>query len=212
VAGDVRIIKKFTPDFQGYIRYSQTKVDYDGIEEEDKTYNPSIGFDYSIIDDTSLSFDIGYFINDFESREDQSGLTLNGRLVKFLKHGYRTGSLILSVLAGQEYSTWSAQNLNYEKYYEAAGTVTYQLTRLLSGTLFSSYRHSEYPDETPKRTDKTTRAGIGLAVQVFPWMSLGLNYDYRIVDSTVKVNRYEVNRIILGITLSPSRPYRSGHY
>ena len=212
LSADVRVIKKFTPNFQGYIRYSQINVNYDGIREDDKTYSPSIGFDYSVPDDTSLSLDIGYFENDSGSSEDQSGLTLDGQLVKFFRRGYRSGSLNLSVLGGYDYSISGAENLGSEKFYEVAGSVTYQLTRLLSGTLFTSYRYSKYPDVIPERTDKTTSAGIGLAIQPLTWISFGLNYNYRMVDSDVRVNEYDENRIIFGITLSSPRPYRSGHY
>ena len=213
LSGNVGMLKKFNPKLQGHIRYSQTNVDYNGVTaEDDRTYNPSIGFDYTVPDDLSLFLDIGYFKNDFEFREDQSGLTGIGKLIKYFRRGYRRGSWKLSALAGYDYSIWGAENLNFEKFYEGAGSVTYMLTRLLNGTLYASYRHSDYPDVIPERTDKTTSVGIDLAIQPYPWISFGLNYDYRNVDSTMTLNEYNVNTIILWITLSTSKPYRSGHY
>lgn len=212
LSGNVGMNKQFTPNFQGYIRYSQTNVNYSGVTADDMTINPSIGFNYSVINDISLSLDIGYFKNDFEFREDLSGLTVNGRLTKLFTRGYRTGSLNLSLLGGYDYSIWGAQNLGFEKYYEAAGSVTYQLTRLLNGNIFTSYRHSDYTDVIPERTDKIKSVGIGLAIQPRQWMSIGLNYHYRNVDSTTRSFEYGENRVILRISLTTPQPYRSSHF
>ena len=207
--GNVSLIRSFTKRFKGYIRYAHTNVGYEdeGTEvKDDRTYNPMIGFNYLIDKDISCSFNIGYFYNDFDLREDASGTTVDLRLIKTLNRG----SLNLSALGGYDYALFGNEDLNYDQFYEVGGSARYQLYRNIDGIIFASYRNDDYLDAD--REDKTTRAGLGLTAKVLPWMSLGLNYTYRNVDSTSRIEDYDVNRVNVRITFSPSRPYRTSNY
>lgn len=202
--GSTRLTRKFTRHFDGYVRYAHTARNYEGETEDDKTYNPSVGISYAIEEDISLAFDVGYFVNDYEQREDKSGLTGNASLTK----QFRRGSINLSGLGGYDYSNFGAENLGFSEFYEAAGSATYQITKRISGNVFGSYRNNEYKDITPEREDRTARAGLGLTIQPLEWMSIGLNYTFRSLDSTIDTNEYEENRGLIRITLSPSTPFR----
>jgi len=209
-SGDVGLIKRFSRRLNGYIRYSHLVVDYKegNIEiEDDQTYNPSIGFNYLLAEDISTSLDLGYFYNDFKDfRDDQSGPTVDLRLIKTLERG----TLNLSALGGYDYALFGYEDLNYDQFYEVGGSARYQLYRNIDGIIFASYRNDDYLDAD--REDKTTRAGLGLTAKVLPWMSLKLNYTFRKVDSTSRTENYDVNRVFVSITLSPSRPYRTSKY
>jgi hypothetical protein len=201
---NVSLMKWFTKNFQGYLRYSYTGVNYIGETEDDQTYNPSIGIVYAIANDISLTLDIGYYNNNYEFRDDQSGLTLDGRLKKTFKRG----SINLSTLGGYDYSLFGAENLGFTQFYEVAASGTYSFTKRLSGDVFGSYRDNNYKDTFPDRDDLVTSAGLGLAIQPLNWMSIQLRYTYRSVDSTVDTNDYEENRGLIGITLFFPTPFR----
>jgi hypothetical protein len=209
LSGNVNLIRMFTKRFKGYIRYAHTNVDYkegDLEAKDDQTYNPSVGFNYLIDKDISCLFNIGYFYNDFDLRDDVSGTTVDLRLIKTLERG----SLNLSALGGYDYDLFDSENLNFNQFYEVGGSARYQLYRHISGNIFASYRNNDYKDFD--REDNITRAGVGLSMQALPWMSLGLNYTYRNVDSTIETENYDVNRVFFRITLSSPRPYRTSKY
>ncbi len=202
--GSGRFIIIYTRHFEGFIRYSHTYMDYKGETENYQIHNPSTGLNYTLPDDISLSFDIGYYIREMEESDNESGLNTSGSLTKT----YRRGSINLTGSGGYEETFFGAENLGFSKFYEAGGSATYQLTRHISLNIFSSYRNNKYEDIEPEREDKTTRGGLGLTIQPLPWMTFELNYTYRSVDSTLDINDYEENRGLIRVTLSPSLPYR----
>ena len=203
-SGSARLIKKFTRHFDGFVQYKQTARNYKGATEDNKIYNPSIGMNYAVAEEISLSVDIGYFVNDYKSIEDKSGLTGNASLIK----RFRRGSIHFSGLGGYDYSNYGAENLGFSEFYEAAGSANYQITKLISGNVFGSYRTDKYKDITPEREDKTASAGLGLTIQPLQWMSIGFNYTFRSVDSTLNLNDYDENRFLFKVTLTPSSPFR----
>jgi hypothetical protein len=203
--GSARLIKRFSSYLEGFFQYAHTAVEYDGNSEDFQIYNPSAGFIYTISSDTSFSLEMGYAILDGEESGSESTPSAIGRLTKTFKRG----SINLTGSGGYGGSYFGAETLGVTKFYELGGSATYQLTRHLSGNVFGSYRDSEYLETIDNRKDKITRAGLGLTMQALEWMSLGLNYAYRTVDSTVDTEEYDENRVLFRITLSPPRPYRT---
>ena len=148
---------------------------------------------------------MGYAILDGEDSDSESALSAIGTLTKTFKRG----SINLFGSSGYEGSYFGAEELGITEFYEFGGSATYQLTRHFSGNIFGSYRNSEYIETTDDREDEITRAGLGLKLQALEWMSLGLNYAYRSVDSDEDEEEYDENRVIFRITLSPPRPFRT---
>jgi len=203
--GSARLIKRFSRHLDGFVQYAHTAVEYDGNSEDFQVYNPSAGFIYALSSDTSLSFEMGYAVLDGEDSDSESAASGIGTLTKIFKRG----SIHLTGSSGYEGSYFGAEGLGIAEFYELGGSVTYQLTRHLSGNVFGSYRDNDYVESTDDREDKITRAGLGLEMQALEWMSLGLNYAYRTVDSTVDSEEYDENRVLFRITLSPPRPFRT---
>jgi predicted porin len=203
--GSARLIRRISRLLEVYVRYTHTVVEYDGTSEDSQVYNPSAGFIYEISSDTSFSLDMGCAYFDPEDSDSGSALSAIGNLTKTFKRG----SINFIGSAGYEGSYFGAENLGVNKFYELGGSVTYQLTRHLRGNIFGSYRDSEYEETIDDREDKITRAGVGLTMQALKWMSLGVNYAYRTVDSTEDTEEYDENRVMFRITLSPSRPFRT---
>jgi len=205
--GSASLLKNFGKHFLGYIRYSHAVLNYEGESEDDTTYNPSIGIKYDIEKDISLIADIGYFYNDYELRESESAV--NGDL-RFIKR-FERGKINLAALGGYDYSLFGDENLGFEVYYEGSVSGTYQFAKHLSGNVFGSYRHSEYTDASDRK-DKRPTVGLGLRWRALEWMSVGLNYRFRSVDSTNDANDYDENRVSVRITLTPTQPFHTSRY
>jgi hypothetical protein len=203
-SGRPKLVHKFTRQFEGFVGYGHEVMDYKGETEDYRTYNPFMGFNYAIAEDTSISGDVGYFIHDNKSSDDDSGLTANMSLGKTFKRG----SLNLKGSSGHDEANFGAENLGYSKFYEAGGSASYELTRHISGNIFGSFRESKYKALASDRKDQNTRCGLGLTIKPLTWMAIGLNYTYRSVNSTLDENDYEENRGLISITLSPSHPFR----
>ena len=110
--------------------------------------------------------------------------------------------------SGHEESSSGAENLGYNKFYEAGGSASYELTRHVSGNIFGSFRESKYKALAPDRKDQNTRCGLGLTIKPLTWMAIGVNYTYRSVNSTIDTKDYEENRGLIKITLTPSTPFQ----
>ncbi|MBW2643054.1 MAG: outer membrane beta-barrel protein [Deltaproteobacteria bacterium] len=203
--GSARLIKRFSRHLEGFFQYAHTSVEYDGNSEDFQVYNPSAGFVYTISKDTSFSLEMGYAILDGEESSNKSAPSGIGNLTKTFKRG----SINITGSAGYEGSYFGAEGLGVAEFYELGGSATYQMTKHLSGNVFGSYRDNEYKEETPDREDKITRVGLGLTMQALEWMSLGLDYAYRTVDSTVDIEEYDENRVFFRVTLSPPHPFRT---
>jgi len=203
--GSARLIKRFSRYLEGFVQYAHTVVEYGGNSEDFQIYNPSAGFNYTISDDTSFSLEMGYSFLNRDEEDDESFISAIGNLTKT----FRRGSINIIGSAGYEGAYFGAETLGVTEFYELGGSVTYQLTRHLSGNVFGSYRNNEYIEETPEREDKITRAGLGLSMQALEWMLLSLDYAYRTVDSTLDIEEYDENRVLFRITLSPPRPFRT---
>ena len=200
--GTMRLIRKFSPNLDGYVRYSHSIIDYDGAREDAKIYNPSLGMDYRIQEDISLTAELGYFFNDFDRREDQDGVTGNLLLVKRFKRG----SLNLALLGGYDYQVFATTQENgFEKFFESSLSGTYRFTRYLAGSVSGTYRYDDYIIQGYENDQY--RGTVGLTATPLRWMNVSLNYAYRMLDSTGLEN-YDENRVYLRISLAPAVPYR----
>jgi Putative beta-barrel porin 2 len=217
--GSIRLIKRFTRQFEGYLAYSHTYVDFETTEEDYQIYNPYIGFNYEVAQDKTITVDVGYFYQDYdeeiEGRDDKSGPTAD---IVFEKT-FQRGSVSLTGSGGYDGAYFGAENLGLSTFYEAGIDADYNLTRRITGDVFGSYRQDKYEDEDfdPVRRDKTTNGGVGLSYEYERWLSSNINfiiraeYSYNKVDSSIDTNDYEENRGLFTITLTRSQPYRSGN-
>jgi hypothetical protein len=208
ILGNARLLRRFSKRLNGFVQLGYGNLDYDGNSEDAEGYDLSAGFDYTISKDTFMSVAAGYAWLDRDKSSNESAPSVGVTIKKTLKKGviYLTGS------GGYKEPTSGAESLGVREYYEAGTSVRYELTKYLSGNVFASYRYDDYLESTPDREDKTTKAGLGLNFQVLKWMSLGLNYRFRTVDSDRDLEEYDENRVFFEISLFPPQPFRTSHY
>jgi len=208
ILANARVVRRFSRQLNGFVQFGYATLDYDGNREDADGYDLRAGVDYKISQDTYMSLSAGYAWLDRDTSDDESAPSLGITVKKTLKKGviYVTGS------GGYKEPTAGAQTLGIREFYEVGTSATYQLTRLFSGRAFASYRYDDYLEYTPEREDKTTKAGLGLDWQILRWMSLGLDYSFRTVDSDRDLEEYDENSVFFSISLFPSHPFRTSRY
>ncbi len=204
--GSIRLTRSFSRNFDGFVQYAHTYFDYKGDDEDYQVYDSSVGIDYVFSEDAHLSLSLGYFIQDREVSEDETGLSINGVLGKTWT--FRRGSINLTGSTGYDSAEFGAENLGFTIYQQAGCRSEYGFTRQLRGNIYGSYRRDKYVNTEDDRKDRTRNLGAGLTFQPERWVALRLDYSYSVIDSTENENGSRENRVFLSVTLSLSRPFR----
>jgi hypothetical protein len=204
--GTLRAIHRLGRHFQYFLRYSHTKTEYDGVTPDYIIYDPGLGFSWGINPTTTLDFDLGYFFQDREGVDEESGPSFSGRLQK----AFKRGSLGLSVEGGYQEASYGAENLGLDIYYQTEVSATYELTRQLALTADVGYQYNKYVNTTPQRKDDVYQTAIGLRYRpaALRWLSLALTGRRYEVQSTDPDNDLSENSVMFSITLTPVTPYR----
>ena len=202
--GNIRLTKVIRRELSVFAAYTHTWLDYDGEEIDYQIYDPSVGFTYTWGEDALLTVGVGYFYQDRETGDDESGVTIDGDISKTWR--FRRSSINLTGSSGYDQSYFGSENLGFDIYYMAAVSVTHGFSRHISGDAFSSYRRDEYTETEDNRRDDTLEAGCGITAQLNRWLSTRLGYTYTNVDSDESEDEYTENSVILMFTLAPSSP------
>ena len=165
-----------------------------------------MGIDWAIADDFTVDLGVGYFTQEKEFNKSDAGMVINADIDKVW--ATRRTRFNISGSSGYDQTDFYTENLGTSFFGQADAILTYCFTRFFSANVNALYLSDEYIDVDPKRTDKNTRAGAGLAWQALRWCNLSLNYHYATMDSTVETRDYVENKVTFRIELSPSLPYR----
>lgn len=200
--GSIRLIKKFTKYFEGFVSYAHTLMEYKGESENYKIYDPSVGIHYTIDEDTMLSLSIGYYVQDRENSEDESGISLKGNLGKTWR--LKRGSINLSGSSGYEENYFGAENLGFDAYYQGECSANYSFSQHISSYISGSFRRDKYLNLDENRKDRKIMVAAGFNFQPLRWLNINLNYSYRNLDSTWNEDDYDENRVFFKVVLSSS--------
>lgn len=209
--GSLQLSRLFTKYLRGFARYAHTYMNFEGEGEDYQIYDPSLGISYIIDEGTSVSIGVGYFIQDRERSDNIVGLNIDSDIQKTWT--LKRGTINLTGSSGYGESYFGAEILGFNTYYQGGGSLSYQLTRTISGSLSGSYRLTDYKNLETDREDKSANAGAGLTyVPHIKWLpiSIGISYLYRSIDSTQSENEYTDSRFLLDVSTSKtfSKPIR----
>ena len=201
----LRVLKNVSRHLQVNAAYSHTAVNWDpgGDENDYQVYNPSAGIRYTFDENGSMGLNLGYFVQDIDSRDNEKGLTVDGNIGRSWR--FRGGSFTLNANSGYENSQLNTENLGFNVYYGVQSRLDYRFTRNLGAAVFAAYRNVDYVNPGPgedERKDDFVDAGCSLNWQIRKWLGTGLEYSYRNLDSNIDDNDYTVNRIMLKVVLS----------
>jgi hypothetical protein len=218
VQGTLRLLRRFTRHFDGFIQYDQTWRDFDdpGVVEIDEeivtqrdfqVFSPSVGFNWAVTQDVPLSVRVGYLYRQLDSGSNDDGPVFDVNLGSTWE--FKRGSIYFTGASGYRTADFGAQTLGFELYAETLVAANYFFTRHIRGDVFAGARRSDFKDTADDRKDNAFRTGAGLTFQIMPWMFLKFDYMFRLLDSTeARLNNYNENRGLVTLTFRPDRPWR----
>lgn len=200
----LRLMRNISRRLQLNGSYTHTIMTREGVGSENdyQIYNPSVGFSYILGEEGTIGLNIGYFFQDIDSQENESGLTVDGNVGQSWR--FKQGTFRLSGSSGYENSQLNSENLGFTVFYGAESRLDYQLSRSVSSSIQASYRHNDYVNSSiddSDRVDKSIISGCTLNWQITRWLSSSLDYNFRNLNSNMDENDYTENRVIIRINI-----------
>ncbi len=205
-SGDIRFIRQMTNHFQVYVGYGHSIAEDD--TEKHIIYNPSVGFDWTISETSSISIGAGVLFNRYDNQQDSEDFFLDLNAFKLFDFS-RRGSFAISASSGYGEISEDAASLGFNIYYQAGFNYNYALTREASLDISGSYLRDEFDEELADRVDNVFDLSAGVIWSPLNWLTLGIYYSYTNfkTDATVR-DDYVENRATFTVTLIPYRPRR----
>ena len=181
----------------GVVQLSGNGQNSENVNRQDYVvHSGSLGLSHDFTEHFSASISGGWW---YQVREDGSNAQGPNGSVS-LTQKLEKGSLNLSAATGYNQQFFQAENLGLSQYSRVTASLSYQLRERLTGTLAAFYDREKYKETVPTRTDDTWGASAGLSYLVYTWLSAGLDYSYRQMDSTLANEEYTDNRVTFTLT------------
>jgi hypothetical protein len=197
---------RFTPKATASLNGGYTKQEYSAqssVQSRDYAiYESSLGISYLFSSTLSASAQVGYYWQNPEIGQNNDGLTFKADISQ---RDART-TYNLSFQGGYTQDYFTSQNLGFQKYYRATGTITHFLDRRLSiGGLGSVERTESEPESAsdPGHRDTIYGAGANLSYLPFNWLKFSLAYTYNQKNTNYRyeaVSEYKENKGMLTVT------------
>jgi len=195
----IRYIHRFIPQTTGFTSYNFTNRKFEGLTEDYKVHEGSIGFEHAFSPDLSLSAGGGYFILQNEISDDETGYTYDASLVK----RFERGSFTIGGQGGWDEAYLEAERRGLTTYWSANSSLEYRFMERLNGYAGSSIRRDR---DRENREWETWRGSCGLTLEFARWFSLSLDYSHIDRNDDIDTEDYRVNRLML--ILSASKLYK----
>ena len=203
--GELRLIKRIDRRLDIFLAYEHSIAEYEGTSEDFKVYEPSLGLEYAFDTRSHMTVALGYFQQDRETSEDDSGFSVDANIEK--GWATRRGGVYVNATSGWETTYFGAENLGFTIFYEGGLRGEYAFSSRFSGNASVRYRKSEFTDQDPDREDDLLRAGLGLTYQALTWLYFDLSYGYNQLDSNLDENDYHEHTALLSVTFRPMEPF-----
>jgi len=192
-AAGLRYSRRFTPHTRGSIGYNFTNRNFEGLTEDYKIHDGTLGFDHSFSPDLSFSIGTGIFTQKNERSHDQTGYSYDASLAK----RFERGSFTIGGRGGWDEAYLEAERRGFIRFWSTNTRLDYQIMEPLSVYGGASYRQDK---DLADREWKTWRGNCGLRWAFLRWLSLSLDYSYADRDDDVDTEDYRVNRVMLILT------------
>lgn len=201
----IRIMKRFFRNIDGSFRYYYSKMEYEGAAEGYQLHEFGPGFLYAIDENTNISVDLVYLYRDRDISEDQSEIHFISEILK--RWIFHRNYIEVVGSSGYQPDTFGAENNGFDLFAEITGRYTYNFSRQTHWDIFGGARYDKYLDVEPEdqRIENTFRAGTAISYRALSWLTFRLEYGYRRLLSEIYENEYEENRVMLTLTMMPSR-------
>lgn len=194
-AAGLRYIYRFTLHTRGSIGYDFTNRNFEGLTEDYKIHDGTLGFEHSFSPNLSLSIGAGIFTQKNERSDDETGYSYDASIVK----RFERGSLTIGGQGGWDEAYLEAERRGFSRFWSAETRLEYQLMEKLNSYVAGSYRQDKDPAD---REWETLRGNGGLRWAFLRWFSLSLDYSYAERDDDSDTFDYTDNRVMLLLTTS----------
>ncbi|MDL1974907.1 MAG: outer membrane beta-barrel protein [Deltaproteobacteria bacterium] len=203
--GTLRLIREFSSQFDAFIQYAHTDMNYRGRTVDYEVYDASVGMEYGMEEDMLAAFSVGYVVWAQADRDEEG----RGYATIDFSRTFRRTSVSLGAGSGYQETYFGAENLGFDWYSEVSGSVSRSISRRLSGTISGDYRRDAYAETEDDRTDYTWTGTADLTYEIFTWMMTALTYSHQNRDSSTDENDFTENSVMFTISVTTD-PYRFG--
>lgn len=188
----MRYIRRITRRATGFLGYNIAARDFEGITEDYKVHEGSIGFENAFSPDLTVSLGGGYFVQKNERSNDETGYMYNASLTKLL----RRGSITIDGRGGwhEAYLEAERERRGFTRYWGTDARIEYQIMEPINGYAGGTYRRNR---SASNRDWENWRGNLGVRWMFLRWFFLSLDYAYSERDDDVDTGDYKVNRVML---------------
>ncbi|MEW6327907.1 MAG: outer membrane beta-barrel protein [Thermodesulfobacteriota bacterium] len=177
--------------------YTYTDMNYDPGGTDYVIHSGNISYSKSMGPYTTLSAGVGYFLQNPANGGTSDGLNYQVGIDQKIERG----NVSIGGAGGYRQELSDAENLGFAKFWSANGRVNYLLLPDLTANGGLSYVEEKFIERVDRR-DKLWSATAGLAYSYRQWLSLSLSGEHTERDSSMDINDYDDNQIMLRITAS----------
>ncbi len=182
-----------TPHNAISMTYDLTTRQFKGTEEDYKVHDISVGYDHAFSPELSFVLGAGYFIEDNDYSDDETGISYDVALTKL----FERGSFILGGAGGWDEAYLEAERRGFSRYWSVNTGAEYEVFESVTGYAGATYREDKDEDN---REWKSFSGNCGLTWEFMRWFSLSLDYAYTERDDDFSSEDYKVNQILLILT------------
>jgi len=193
--GGARLVHLFSQDSSISLAYNHTDMNYDPGGTDYVIHDGMVSYSMSPGPHTTLSAGLGYFLRNPERGGTNDGLSYQANI----EQKFERGSVSVGGEGGYRQELSDAENLGFAKFWSANGGINYLLLPDLTASGGLSYVEEKFIEQADRR-DKLWSATAGLAYSYRRWLSLLLSGQHTERDSSVDLNDYDDNQIMLRIT------------
>jgi hypothetical protein len=214
--GRLRLNQRMTRQFGLYGQYQQIYRKWDDpsdtptaggdIQQDYYVYAPSAGVFYQFDPTLTASLGIGWFYQQIDNGNDQSGPFLSANINKLWD--YQRWSIQLRSSSGIDSQDFADDQQGFERFVQSELIGRYNFTREFWGDLGLRFRYSDFINSEDDEKDYRYTVDAGLSYQVLRWMTLRLGYAFNKLDAVNSTDDYEQNRVYATITLQPDLPWK----
>lgn len=192
--GSASYLFRMDPETNWSLTYSIAERDFESEADSDyRTHNFSLGLTRQLSETLSASAHVGYFWQEVDDGESNSGPSASLSLSK----QFEVGTLQLSGSMGIREQYIEAQNLGASEYRRVQASYGFQAAENLNVSLGAGWFENEYLQAENRTDDSTWYGNASLSYQVLEWLNTRLTYTHHDRNADVEEDEYKVNRVML---------------
>ena len=173
--------------------YTYLKRDFDSPSIDYDVHRPTLGIEHAFNPTLSGRAQFGYFWQNPEKGSTTGGFSYD---ISLTEKAQKT-TYTLSFQGGYTEDYFTAENLGFNKYHRAVGTITHRLLERMDVGLSGSFERAKLGDG---RTDQIWGVTGNASYELLKWLTLSLDVSHRENHSNMNVFDYSEYRGMFRIT------------